>query len=58
MDTSINVLRSDARRDLTTMIHYLEQARNVALIDLKNPKLRNLQQKNRNKLTNLFIHEI
>ena len=57
-DTDANVLRSDARRDLTAMIHYLEQARNAALIDLKNPKLRDLQQKNRNKLTNLFIREI
>lgn len=57
-DTDADVLRSDARRDLTAMIHYLEQARNAALIDLKNPKLRNQQQKNQNKLTNLFICEI
>ena len=58
VDTDATVLRPDARRDLTVMIHYLEQARNAALIDLKNPKLRELQQKNQNKLTNLFIREI
>lgn len=40
------------------MIHYLEQARNAALINLKNPKVHDLQQKNQNKLTNLFIREI
>ena len=58
VDIDANVLRPDAKRDLTAMIHYLEQARNAALIDLKNPKLRELQQKNQNKLTNLFIREI
>ena len=58
VDTDADILRLDAKRDLTAMIHYLEQARNTALIDLKNPKVRNLQQKNRNKLTNLFIQEI
>ena len=58
VDTSISVLRPDAKRDLTAMIHYLEQARNVALIDLKNHKLHDLQQKNQNKLANLFIREI
>lgn len=58
VDIGANVLRSDARRDLTAMVHYLEQARNAALIDLKNPKLRNQQQKNQNKLTNLFIREM
>lgn len=58
VDTGADILRPDARCDLTAMVHYLEQARNAALIDLKNPKLRNLQQKNQNKLTNLFIHEV
>lgn len=58
VDTDAAILRPDARRDLTAMVYYLEQARNAILIDLKNPKLRNLQQKNQNKLTNLFIREI
>ena len=58
VDTDANVLQPDARRDLTAMIHYLEQVRNAALIDLKNPKVHDLQQKNQNKLTNLFIREI
>lgn len=58
VNTDANVLRPDAKSDLTAMIHYLKQARNTALIDLKNPKLRNLQQKSQNKLTNLFIREI
>lgn len=58
VDTDANILRPDAKRDLTAMIHYLEQARNAALIDLKNPKLHDLQQKNQNKLANLFIREI
>lgn len=58
VDIDANVLRPDARRDLTAMIHYLEQARNATLIDLKNPKVHDLQQKNQNKLTNLFIREI
>ena len=58
VDTDANVLRPDAKRDLTAMIHYLEQTRNAALIDLKNPKLHDLQQKNQNKLADLFIREI
>lgn len=58
VDIDANALQSDAGRDLTAVIHYLEQVRNAALIDLKNPKLYDLQQKNRNKLTNLFIREI
>lgn len=58
LDTGADILRPDARRDLAAMIHYLEQARNATLIDLKNPKLRNQQQKNQNKLTNLFIREM
>ena len=58
VDIDADVLRLDARRDLTAMIHYLEQARNAALIDLKNPKLHDLQQKNQNKLADLFIREI
>lgn len=58
VDTGADILRPDARCDLTAMVHYLEQARNAALIDLKNPKLCNQQQKNQNKLTNLFIHEV
>ena len=58
VDIDANILRPDARRDLTAMIYYLEQARNAALIDLKNPKVHDLQQKNRNKLVNLFIREI
>lgn len=58
VDTDADILRPDARRDLTAMIHYLEQARNAALIDLKNPKVHDLQQKNQNKLANLFIREI
>lgn len=58
VDTDADILRPDARRDLTAMVHYLEQVRNAALIDLKNPKLCNLQQKNQNKLTNLFIQEM
>lgn len=58
VDTDADILRPDARCDLTAMVHYLEQARNVVLSDLKNPKLHNLQQKNQNKLANLFIQEI
>lgn len=58
VDIDANILRPDAKRDLTAMIHYLEQARNAALINLKNPKLHDLQQKNQNKLANLFIREI
>ena len=58
VDTDANILRPDAKRDLTAMIHYLEQARNAALIDLKNPKVHDLQQKNQNKLADLFIREI
>ena len=58
VDTDANALRLDAKRDLTAMIHYLEQARNAVLIDLKNPKLHDLQQKNQNKLADLFIREI
>ena len=58
VDIDANVLRLDAGRDLTAMIHYLEQVRNATLIDLKNPKLHDLQQKNQNRLANLFIREI
>lgn len=58
VDTDADILRSAAKRDLTAMIHYLEQARNAVLIDLKNPKLHDLQQKNQNKLADLFIREI
>ena len=58
VDIDANILRPDAKRDLTAMIHYLEQARNAALINLKNPKLHDLQQKSQNKLTNLFIRGI
>lgn len=58
VDIDANVLRFDAGRDLIAMIHYLEQVRNATLIDLKNPKLHDLQQKNQNKLANLFIREI
>ena len=58
VDTDADILRSDAKRDLTAMIHYLEQARNAVLTDLKNPKLHDLQQKNQNKLADLFIREI
>lgn len=58
VDIDANILRSDAGRDLTAMIYYLKQARNAALIDLKNPKSHDLQQKHQNKLADLFIREI
>lgn len=58
VDTDADALRLDARCDLTAMIHYLEQVRNAALIDLKKPKVHDLQQKSQNKLANLFIREI
>lgn len=58
VDTDADILRSDAKSDLTAMIHYLKQARNAVLIDLKNPKVHDWQQKNQNKLADLFIREI